>query len=312
MNLVITGVGVALPGEVGPAELLGPRPADPAPVDPAARLGARGLRYKDRATQLGLCAARDALGDAGLLDAEHRPTVDGASVAVVVSSNLGNVDTVCNVAATISEQGSRWVSPMDTPNASSNILASQVAIHSGLRGPNVMLCNGATSGLDALRWAATILRAHRADHVVVLGVEPDNEFARALMETNRLLDGGVGLVLERADHARARGARVRAGLGRHARTGGLSACADRLVDDTPRMWFTPENAAIAPGRLAGVPGRDLTTSWGTCSGALGVLQCAAAVGWFQQGGDGPVLAVCGGDSDDATAGLVLYPEGAVA
>jgi 3-oxoacyl-[acyl-carrier-protein] synthase II len=312
MNLVITGVGVVLPGEVGLGGLLDPRPPAPEPVDPAARLGARGLRYKDRATQLGLCAARDALGDAGLLDREHRPTVPGDSVAVVVSSNLGNVDTVCHVAAAIAENGSRWVSPMDTPNASSNILASQVAIHSGLRGPNVMLCNGATSGLDALRWAGTILRAGRADHVLVLGVEPDNEVARRLMETDRVLDGAVGLVVERADHARDRGATVHAGLGRHTRAGGLSACAERLVDGAASMWFTGEHPAIVPDRLAGVPARDLAASWGTCSGALGVLQCAAAISWFRRGGTGPVLAVCGGDSDDAAAGLVLFPEEAAA
>jgi monoamine oxidase len=38
---------------------------------------------------------------------------------------------------------------MDLPNASSNVVASSVAIRFGLRGPNLMLCNGATSGLDA-------------------------------------------------------------------------------------------------------------------------------------------------------------------
>jgi 3-oxoacyl-[acyl-carrier-protein] synthase II len=311
MNLVITAVGLAVPGDVSPADLLGPAAHDPSAVDPAARIGRKGLRYKDRATQLGLCAVDEVLRAGGLWDPERpageRLTVPAESVAVVVSSNLGNIDTVCRVAQTIGDEGSRAVSPMDTPNASSNILASEVAIRFGLRGPNLMVCNGPTSGLDAVHWASTALRAGRADYVVVLGAEPDNEMVRQLMDTGRVLDGAAALLLERPDHARERGAKVRAEVGRYVRTGGMARCADRLAPagDT-RVWFTPEGAGPWPDALAGVAEHDLSVRWGLCSGALGVLQCAAAVGWFAGGGEGPVMALSGNDSDDATAGVLLY------
>jgi 3-oxoacyl-[acyl-carrier-protein] synthase II len=269
VNLVITGLGYALPGNG--TSLLGP--AGETPVDPAARLGRKGLRYKDRATQLGLCAALDALRAAGLWD--DGLTVVDRSVAVVVSSNLGNVDTVCKVAQTIGEEGSRGVSPMDTPNASSNILASEVAIRFGLRGPNLMVCNGVTSGLDAVHWASTMLRAGRADHVLVLGVEPDNEIVRQLVDADRVLDGAVGFVLERPGRENAM---VRATIGKVIRA-----------------------AAVEPrGRVF-----NLEDRWGTCSGALGIMQCAAAVEWFEQGGDGPVMALLGSEFDDAMAGLLV-------
>ncbi|WP_033438639.1 beta-ketoacyl synthase N-terminal-like domain-containing protein [Saccharothrix sp. NRRL B-16314] len=311
MKSAITGVGLAVPGDASPADLLEPASAGASAVDPAARLGRKGLRYKDRATQLGLCAADEALRAAGLwdldLDPGERLTVPGDSVAVVVSSNLGNIDTVCRVAQTIGDEGSRATSPMDTPNASSNILASEVAIRFGLRGPNLMVCNGATSGLDAVHWASTVLRGGRAEYVVVLGVEPDNEVVRQLTDAGRVLDGAAAVVLENPEHARGRGVTVHAEVGRYARTSGMAACADRLSSgDTPHVWFTPEGTGIRPEALAGAVRLDISGRRGLCSGALGVLQCAAAVAWFAQGGEGPVMALAGNDSDDATAGVLLY------
>ena len=186
---VVTGTGVAL-----------------ADVDPAAVLGRRGLLYKDRATQLALCAARGALVDAELLD-EEGLAVPGESVGVVVSSNLGNLDTVCAVAATIAAETVARISPMDLPNASSNVVASTLAIRFGLRGPNLMLCNGATGGVDAVYWADVVIRAGRAERVLVVEVETRNEVVERLVgSSDGLLDGAAALVVEDGEAARARGA----------------------------------------------------------------------------------------------------------
>ncbi|MDT3400860.1 hypothetical protein RKE29_30395, partial [Streptomyces sp. B1866] len=56
-----------------------------------------------------------------------------------------------------------------------------------------------------------------------------------------------------------------------------------------------------------VPRHDLTAAFGRASGALGVLQCAAAVGWFAAGGRGRALLTAGDDTADAVAGLLLAP-----
>ncbi|MEK8171060.1 hypothetical protein NKH77_20490 [Streptomyces sp. M19] len=70
MRIVVTGVGLAVPGADGPgAAAHGPAPAAE-PYDTTVRIGRRGHRYKDRATRLALCAGLDALRDAGLLPAE--------------------------------------------------------------------------------------------------------------------------------------------------------------------------------------------------------------------------------------------------
>ncbi len=64
--------------------------------------------------------ANDALVDADLWNGEQL-TVASESVAVMASSNL---DTVCAVADTIATEGVAGTSPMDLPNASSNVITS--------------------------------------------------------------------------------------------------------------------------------------------------------------------------------------------
>lgn len=300
MTAVITGLGLALPGAGSAQDLLRQKDTAAAPVDPAARLGRKGLRYKDRATQLALCAAHDALRDAALLD-DGGLTVPGAEISVVVSSNLGNVDTVCRVIRTLDEETSRGLSPMDTPSLSSNVIASELAIRFGLRGPNLTVCNGDTAGLDAVQWALTLLRGGRTSAVLVVGVEPDNADVRALTGAGGLVDGGAALVLEPAARARGRGVPAKAVPDHYVRTADPRHSLERLraLAEPPGLTLLPENAELEPA-----PDTMDLTSWGRASGALGVLQCAAAVGWFASGGRTPVYALSGRGAE-ASAGLVL-------
>lgn len=310
-DVVVTGVGVTLPRASSPQSLLTAVAHTSEPVNPETRVGKKGLRYKDRATQLAYCAADAALRDAGLL-VDKDLTVPDASVGVVASSNLGNVDTVVGAIDTIRAETTMGTSPMGLPNASSNVIATSVAIRFGLRGPNLMVCNGPTSGVDAVHWGATMIAAGRAPRVLVLGVEPDNEAVRKLLGGRRAVDGAIGLVLESAEAAAERGATAQAGVGRYVRAGGVDACVARLAGADgvdPVLWHLPEGGADG-ATLPGVPRYDLAKTWGVTSGALGVMQCAAAVGWFAGGGDGPVYVTAGGDGADATAGLVLRPAGA--
>ncbi|MFD7909697.1 beta-ketoacyl synthase N-terminal-like domain-containing protein [Streptomyces sp. NPDC059752] len=316
MNPVVTGVGLALPGVGSAGDLLGAVSEDRAAVDPAARIGKKGLRYKDRATQLALCCADEALRDAGLLG-EDGLTVPGETIAVLVASNYGNADTVCSVVELIAADGStRGISPMDTPNASSNVIASTLAIKHGLRGPNLMICNGPTSGLDAVRWADALITSGRAGRALVLGVEPDNEVVRKLTGADRVIDGAAAVLVEHPDLARARGAEPRAVVGLSVRSTSVRACLDSLggagPDSAPGAWFTPGESGgeVLGDLLPQVPRYDLCDVWGEPSSVLGVLQCVGAVGWYAGGGTGPVYALAGRTGDDATAGLALLAPGA--
>ncbi|EXU65504.1 beta-ketoacyl synthase [Streptomyces sp. PRh5] len=324
-EVVVTGVGLAVPGADTPEALLrrtacpvtGPAPE---PFDTAARIGRRGHRYKDRATRLALCAALEALRNADLIPSDgEEVTVPGDSVGVVASSNLGNLDTACLTAAAIAERSAVDLSPMSLPNASSNVIASWVAIRHGLRGPNLMLCNGATSGLDAVHWGATLVAAGRVRRAVVIGVETHNAVVEDLLgrSAGELLDGAAAVVVEGARWAEARGARAVAALGPYERRAGLSGCVEALLPDgaAPGVWFTPERYAEGPAGAVpvpeavpvpgGVPRYDVTGAVGRASGALGVLQCAAAVGWLARAGAGARA----GASAEAGAGSVIEAAG---
>ncbi|MCB5181531.1 beta-ketoacyl synthase N-terminal-like domain-containing protein [Streptomyces antimicrobicus] len=286
-SVVVTGAAVLLPGADTVRALADGPAAGGAPVEPAAHVGKKGLRYKDRATQLGYALTAAALRDAGLLGADEKDglSVPATSVGVVASSNFGNLDTVARALDTLREETVTGTSPMDLPNASSNVIASSAAIRYGLRGPNLMVCNGETSGLDAVHWAATMISAGRTERVLVLGVEPDNEVVRKLLDGEHAVDGGAALVVESRTAAAERSATVRAVLGPYSRGAGE-------VDLRGRRWQAPAHL-------------------GKASGASGLLQIAAAVGWFDAGERGPVQAVTGTAADDASADLLLLaPEAA--
>ncbi|WP_235614481.1 hypothetical protein [Streptomyces ambofaciens] len=63
-EVVVTGMGLALPGVATYGDLLGPLPGEGG-FDPATGLSGRELRHKDRASRLALRAAEFALRNAG-------------------------------------------------------------------------------------------------------------------------------------------------------------------------------------------------------------------------------------------------------
>ncbi|MFJ3090891.1 beta-ketoacyl synthase N-terminal-like domain-containing protein [Streptomyces sp. NPDC086838] len=325
-RVVITGLGTAVRGLGTPGELLGDRRPDGVHADPVDRLSGRGLRYKDRATKLAMVAGREALDAAGLIGADGAPTVPGETVGIVVSTNFGNVDTVCEAVETIARDTYLGTSPMMLPSTSSNVVASWLAITHGLRGANLTLCNGRTSGLDAVNWGRLLIASGRAEQVLVAGVEPDNPAVRHLApEQEEFFDGAAALVLESAGSAAARGVRPLAGLGPYARRAAHTRAVADVRGNEPRpvgLWCVPEHpeGIRAPGASLGAVrgGRvhDLSELLGPSSGALGVLQCVTGAVWLtaaaKDGTDAVVLASAGtGDigRDDAAAALVLTPAG---
>ncbi|MDF2711069.1 beta-ketoacyl synthase N-terminal-like domain-containing protein [Nonomuraea muscovyensis] len=175
------------------AAVVGTAVHDPG-LDARQVLGRKGLLYKEPATRLALCAVHQALA----LEPGERPDWPlRPRTAVVACSNLGNVQTVSEVTRAVRAGGVREVSPLAAPNASSNVIASTVALWFRLGGPNLMICSGATAGLDGLAMALRLLRAGRADQVVLVGAEPADEVATALYGPS--LRAGAACVLLEAE-----------------------------------------------------------------------------------------------------------------
>lgn len=332
--IAVTGIGIEVPGLCDPAALCQlDAPPGPGLFDPARKLGRKGLLFKDDATKLALCAVHDALTHAGL------PTRDmdtRAATGVAVSSNFGNVDTVCRIIDTLYAGCAGDLSPMDAPNASSNVIASSIAIRFGCRALNLMLCNGATSGTDALFLAANALKTHRAERMIVVGVEPRNEFVRQLAaaslqdegdrgnpESLPLGEGAACIVLECLAAARQRAAAVYGVIDDYAclpARRAAHACSYLRGLPAPDLWLTPNQAWPAMRALsehagdawhATPPTCDLSHALGELYGALGVFQCVAAASWLDRstGADSgrvtTVLTTAGGSWGDGVASLTI-------
>jgi len=289
-SVVVTGWGIHVPN-VDLADLVPETDYGPAcPPDRAYELlGRKGLLYKEPATRLALCAVHRALGrEPGARRPEGPPD---AGTAVVVSSNFGNIATVHKVAGILREATVRDVSSLDAPNASSNVIASTIAIWYRFGGPNLMVCSGATSGLDALVLACTLVRANRAERVLVIGVEPDDEVATRLYQQNQarlgsggaLRAGAACVILERLTQVTAE----LPVLGRSYRMAGIDD-----ITGLPRSALVFGPAAIAP---AGARIIDLASRIGDLFGALGVLQLAVSVAMRELVPDPPSdgVLICG-------------------
>ncbi|WP_330172259.1 hypothetical protein OG875_00860 [Streptomyces sp. NBC_01498] len=314
-HTVITGVGLAFPGLRSVGDLLTSRPP-PDGFDPATELKGREMRNKDRASRLALHAAEQALDDAGLLDGKGRlrDTADGpgSDTAVVVSSNLGSLRTVCDFTDTIARETVTGLSPLGLPQTSSNVVAGWVAIRHGLRGPNLTVCNGATGGLDAVHWARNLIVAGRCRRAVVVGVEPAGEHADKLLGVPTT-DVACAVVLEPAAASSVRRPAGYARLWAYVRGATLASTVEAAESLAPapvglRLTDGPAPPARVPSPEPGadLTGMDLTTRLGPCSGALGVLQAAVGAVHTRTHGTKAVLALGGGaDTDDAAAALLL-------
>jgi len=336
-TIVVTGLDLAA-GDLSTVDDLLVTAAGGPPSDPVAVLGARGLRYKDRASVLALAAAVRALADAGL---HTRPDPEGAACGVIVSSTLAVVDTVCQTAAALHADGVRGISPMDLPNASANAAAAAVAIRYGLSGLNLTVGSGPAGGLDAVYLAAAAIRAGRARRMLVVGVEPGGPAAHRLVRdtargsgadpsSTRLFDGAAALVLEAVESAAERGAAVRAVVGGYGHDASLAAATSSALatapDERPAdpaefvepvgLWLLPclahpdtHRQVDAAGRhpaLSGGPRRvDLAAVTGEAGGALGVVQCAAAVSWLSGRPGQRALVSSGGCWGESYASLTL-------
>ncbi|MER5784236.1 beta-ketoacyl-[acyl-carrier-protein] synthase family protein [Streptomyces mobaraensis] len=178
-----------------------------------------------------LLAAREAVVDAGLDPAAW----NGPRVGVVVGSGYGGGSSVWHQQARLRDRGADHVSSLLHPMSLVNMAAAEVALDCGALGPSAATVTACASGADALALARLWLTAGLCDIVLAGGTEAgptpltvvgfdrlgvlshrrdDPPGASRPFDAGR--DGFVGgeaaavLVLERPEHARARGAVPRA------------------------------------------------------------------------------------------------------
>lgn len=259
-RVAITGIGVVAPGGNGTKEFWDgisagrtatraislfnadgyrSRIAAECDFDPAASgLTPREVRRMDRAAQLAVVSAREAMADSRL-----DGTVPAHRMGVVIGSAVGCSMSLEEEYAIVSDGGRDWL--VDHAYTSPHLfaqfvpasLAAEVAWTAGAEGPVSVVSDGCTSGLDALGQACELIREGAADAVLAGGTDapispitvacfdaikatsPRNDdpahASRPFDRTRNgfvLGEGAAVMVLEELTHARRRGAHVYAEL----------------------------------------------------------------------------------------------------
>jgi 3-oxoacyl-[acyl-carrier-protein] synthase II len=208
---------------------------DPAAgFDPDKATAPKEQKKMDRFILFALAAAAEALDQAN-----WHPTGEGATeerdrqrTATVIASGIGGFPAIADAVRTTDQRGPRRLSPFTIPSFLINLAAGQVSIHHGFKGPLGAPVTACAASVQAIGDAARLIRAGEADIALCGGAEAAIDrvslggfaAARALStsftETPELAsrpfdtarDGfvmgeGAGmLVIERLDHALARGA----------------------------------------------------------------------------------------------------------
>ena len=292
--------GVARITQFDPAALLVQIAAEVKGFDPAEHMDPKSVRRLERFTQLALAVSRQAMTDAGI-------TVDEANaerIGVVMNTGGGGTSLVEREKLVLDSKGPSRVSPLFVPMMMPNIGACQVSIDLGLRGPAITSTAACASGVQAVVDAIRVIREGDADVVVAGGSESAitalsiSAMAnmRALSRRNaapeqasRTFDidrdgfvfgeGAVALVLERREHAEARGARIYA----EALGGAVTADAYHITAPEPEgrgasraMARALERAALAPEDIDYICAHATATPVGDVAECRGIRRAFGA------------------------------------
>jgi 3-oxoacyl-[acyl-carrier-protein] synthase II len=274
------------------AQALPTRIAAPAAVDPASVLERVLTRRLDRCEQLAIVASREAWADAGT------PQADPERIGVAVSSGIGGVSSTISAYDTLNSKGWQRLSPFTVPMLMPNGSAGWISIELGAKAGVHTTVSACASGAESVAYGIDMIRSGRADVVMAGGTEaaiiPLNIAAFAAMralstrndEPGRasrpfdkgrdgfvLGEGAAMLVLESAEHAARRGARVHAiAAGR-----GYSADAHHIAQPATDgkgllavMSRTLADAGASPGQVVHVNAHATSTQAGDVTEAQAI------------------------------------------
>ncbi len=204
--------------------------------DPEVAMSPKEARRSDRYTQLAVAAAMQAATEAGL----RAPTsdspegegelvgVDPQRLGVLVGTGVGGLTTLQNECQAWLEGGDRAVSPHFVPMMMPNAAAGWIAMRLGAQGPGFSVSSACATGGHAIGEATRMIVRGEADAVVAGGTEAaltglciaafkrmgalSREGVSRPFDAERdgfVMGEGAGvLVLEREEHAKARGAEI--------------------------------------------------------------------------------------------------------
>ncbi len=214
-------------------------------------------RRMDKFIQYGIIAAMKALKHSGLEITEEI----AEDVAVIVSSGIGGMETLCNQHSRLENRGPRRVSPFFIPKMIPNILSGYISIRTGAKGPNMSVITACATGTHSIGEGFKMIKNNDAKAAIVGGAESPVVplglagfcAMRALSTRNEeptkasrpfdkdrdgfvMAEGGAVLILEELERAKRRKANI------YAEVIGYGASADAYHITAPQE--SGEGAAI--------------------------------------------------------------------
>ncbi len=201
--------------------------------DAAQYISPKDARRMDLFIHYGIAAGIEAIRDAGL---EANPA-NAERIGISIGSGIGGLPMIESTHDEFNASGLRKVSPFFVPGSIINMIAGNLSIMYGFKGPNIAIVSACASATHSIGDAARFIEYGDADIMVAGGAESTVSqlgvggfcAARALSTRNDdpqtasrpwdrdrdgfVLSEGAGvLVLEEYEHAKTRGAKIYAEL----------------------------------------------------------------------------------------------------
>lgn len=195
---------------------------------------AKDAKRMDGFIHYGIAAGCQAIEDSGLEITEQ----NAERIGVAIGAGIGGVTGIEDCQALYSKSGPRRISPFFVPGNIINMVAGNLSIKFGLKGPNFSIVTACTTGTHNIGDAARVIKYGDADVMIAGGAERCTTSpttmggfaaAKALSRRNNdpqaasrpwdidrdgfvLSDGSGIVVLEELEHAKKRGAKIYAEL----------------------------------------------------------------------------------------------------
>ena len=212
-------------------------------------LSAKDARRMDIFIHYGMAAGIQAVRDAGIDDIGGSG-LNGERIGVNIGSGIGGLSMIENTHIAYQEHGPRKISPFFIPSTIINMIAGNLSIMFGFKGPNLAIVTACSTATHCIGDSARLIEYGDVDIMVAGGAEScvtplaiggfasaralstrNNDPATASRPWDRDRDGfvlgeGAGvLVLEEMEHAKRRGAQIYAELAGY----GMSADAHHMT-----------------------------------------------------------------------------------
>ncbi len=254
--------------------------------DPSPYISEKEAKKMDKFIHYGMVAGCQAIADAGLEVTEE----NCRRIGVAIGSGIGGITGIENNYEVYRDKGPRRISPFFVPANIINMVAGNLSIKFGLKGPNYSIVSACATGTHNIGEAALMIRHGYVDVMLAGGAEMATSpvglggfaAARALSTRNDdpegasrpfdkdrdgfvLSDGAGVIVLEEYEHARARGARIYAelaGFGMNSDAYHMTAPSEDGAGAAECMLKALEDARIHPEQIQYINAHGTSTPAG--------------------------------------------------